>query len=179
MTRKLTDEQVKAIDRLVPQRGYTSFPIPEHPQIKENAIIVMLDEAHEGFAYKIEHPVFGNSKVFISYEESADYLDKVVAHIEHLLNQRYCWLPKNNGWIMSGEVITYKTAGKVLELLSMVNFTDRMFYEEQYGCKGDWYNTFGGTTGNDCMPLPSDFNEESHFTIDSDSPIWDAVKGVE
>jgi len=177
MTRKLTDEQVKAINSLFE----TARPmLYRHKYYIECGMVGDIKIQINTNAFCNEYYVtarFGDSEPFINKGFLPQY--KAIAYAEHLLNQRYQWLPQNDGWIMSGEVITYKTAGKVLELLAMVDFTDHMFYEEQYGCKGDWYNTFGGTTGNDCMPRPSDFNEESQFTIDADSPIWDAVKGVE
>lgn len=170
MTRKLTDEQIRAIDRLVPQRGYYSIKIAEHPQLKENAIIVMLDEEYEGVSYKIEHPVLGNSKVFIGYKESSEYLNLVVKHIEHLINQRYCWLPQQQDWIMSGELYNFANNGanKVLELAFLAGISSLL---------NPWYRVVGeGSPPYNFNGVPSFDNYLEGVTLPVDSPIWDAVK---
>lgn len=175
MTQKLTDEQVQAIKNLFEDDkgriNYYVFCGNINKQIDVRVYATQYGTEYSVSAGTDSYEALGMGK-FKTPEEA-------IAYAEHLLNQRYCWLPQNNGWIMSGEVITYKTAGKVLELLTLAKFNDYMFYEDQYGGKGDWYETCGIVGGGDCQPFHFEFGEEYQFKILADSPIWDAVKGVE
>jgi hypothetical protein len=167
MTRKLTDEQVQAINaRRLLKLEFISI----------NGVKVNVKVGQYGLSDKWDVDCRVNK---VNENKQFTTKDEAIAYAEKLLNEKYCWLPQNNGWVMSSEVITYKTAGKVLELLTLANFNNYMFYEEQYGGKGDWYSTCGQTSGNDCMPCHFQFGEDYQFTIPADSPIWDAVAGVE
>jgi hypothetical protein len=102
------------------------------------------------------------------YIETAD---EAIAYAEHLLNQRYCWLPENNGWIMSGEVINLTNAGKLIELMNLAG---------RSSLANLWYNLIGeGSPPNRFFGTPSFESYIEGITIYPDSPIWDAVKGVE
>jgi hypothetical protein len=95
--------------------------------------------------------------------------DEAIAYAEHLLNQRYCWLPQQQTWIMSDVVYKFKDAGKALELahLASLNGWD------------DWDDYWYTNTNHECIGeiYPDEFIEG--IIIPAESPIWDAVKGFD
>jgi hypothetical protein len=157
MTRKLTDEQVKAIEEV----GFEGFKIPIN---KKLAVVITLD-------YVVDDPYWRVSFTaeYLPYK-SFITADEAIAYAEHLLNQRYCWLPQNNGWIMSGEVINLINAGKLLELMYLAYASDWCEWEDV------WYAREGLCRG---IGMPTSEEWSKGITIYPESPIWDAVKGVE
>ena len=91
---------------------------------------------------------------------------------EHLLKQRYCWLPQQQSWIMSGEVYNFANNGanKVLELICIGEANHWNELEDPWYCVGDGDMQTG-------YMIPQEFKQG--ITIPADSPIWDAVKGAE
>ncbi|CAB4139339.1 hypothetical protein UFOVP338_32 [uncultured Caudovirales phage] len=169
MTRKLTDEQVKAIEALTKKGAIDSLKIEIN---KEVNILVQprgLYSEPEKTLSVVVLPMGSNlpSNIFKTPDEA-------IAYAEHLLNQRYCWLPQNNGWIISGEVINLTNAGKLLEL---------MYLAKQAGWDSiDWDNWYSATQNNRLVAFigyPTLKQLEFGITIHPESPIWDAVKGVE
>lgn len=175
MTRKLTDEQVQAIIKNW-KNGHISHvqvPFPKIPDTvlwisskqvltnRENAYIEV--ECWEvGIDYLLEDKTINNR--FYSQDEA-------IAYAEHLLNQRYCWLPQQQDWIMSGEVYNFANNGanKVLELMHLV--PDCYYYD----LEETWYIL----EGRDVAYTPSSCEFAKGITIPAESPIWDAVKEVE
>jgi hypothetical protein len=161
MTRKLTDEQVKAIEVLKEGLSFVKIPINE-----ELAIVVQV----VGF---VDNPKT-YWQVFMPIEDITTQNfktpDEAIAYAEHLLNERYQWLPQNNGWIMSGVAYTFKDAGKVLELMHLAEQSGYDFQDGEL-----WWVWQGNKYG--YSPDFKDFDEG--ITIPAESPIWQAVKGVE
>lgn len=104
--------------------------------------------------------------------------NEAIAYAEYLLNQRYCWLPQQQSWIMSGEVYNFANNGanKVLEL-SLIAWQNG-FKED----KEDWFFAEFNNEGKVYQEIHGGFPSVELIkgvTIPADSPIWDAVKGVE
>jgi hypothetical protein len=168
MTRKLTDEQVKAIKDNFPDNDWVFLNVvgdliirlmPCTEKVSPKTVAVYLKCVGTGEFIKKE------------YFKTAN---EAIAYAEHLLNQRYCWLPQNNCWIMSGEVINLANASKVLELVNL--------YQEIYGdikLLKYWYysNVFEDPKSSNGVPSVAQLSQG--ITIPADSPIWEAVKGVE
>jgi hypothetical protein len=164
MTRKLTDEQVQAI----------RDNFPDNDWVYINVIGSLLI----GIMPSTEDALPNTIAVYLKNVGAGEYLEKdyfetpdeAIAYAEHLLNQRYCWLPQNNGWIMSGEIYNFANNGanKVLELIYLSLSTP-------FDCMDNWY-TFEGRLGNS---LQSSVHYVKGITIPADSPIWDAVKEAE
>jgi hypothetical protein len=162
MTRKLTDEQVKEVRKLnfypfIHNMGELLTLEIRYRRAStaksRNNFIVCVCSGNEVLAQKAINTI------------SQENADKAIAYAEHLLNQRYQWLPQNNGWIMSGVSYTLKDAGKVMELMSLTEKEDFIgFYWYHY--KGSFFDDF-----------PHPIFYKHGITIDKDSPIWDAVKG--
>jgi len=165
MTRKLTDEQVKAIIRLV-SKGASAF-VKIEVRKKLQIVIQTVDLANEPYT---NWQVWMNSDT--ETEKFFETYDEAIAYAEHLLNQRYCWLPQNNGWIMSGEVYNFANNGanKVLELMHLAHASDWCEWED------DWYAREGRRFG---IGMPTSEEWSKGIIILANSPIWDAVKGVE
>ena len=182
MTRKLTDEQVQAIIKNW-KNGHISHvqvPFPKIPDTvlwisskqvltnRENAYIEV--ECWEvGIDYLLEDKTINNR--FYSQDEA-------IAYAEHLLNQRYCWLPQQQAWIMSGEVYNFANNGanKVLEL-SLIAWQNG-FKED----KEDWFFAEFNNEGKVYQEIHGGFPSVELIkgvTIPAESPIWDAVKEVE
>jgi hypothetical protein len=164
MTRKLTDEQVKAIKELN-QKGASAFV---KIQIKEGLNIIVQVVGFDTEPYQ-------NWQVFLSLDNENEQffvkVDEAIAYAEHLLNQRYVWLPQQTSWIMSGEVINLTNAGKLIELMNLAG---------RSSLANLWYNLIGeGSPPNRFFGTPSFESYIEGITIYPDSPIWDAVKGVE
>jgi hypothetical protein len=162
MTRKLTDEQVKAIKKGENVR----IPYLKAPNA-EGYLNILVS--------KISKPSRGTKPYWLvrTFDNLGDFstAKEAITFIEHLLNQRYQWLLQNNGWIMSGEVYKFKDAGKVLELMNLAGIS---------GLKNPWYKIVGeGCPPKSFSGYPSPDSYLEGITIDKDSPIWDAVKGVE
>ena len=170
MTRKLTDDKVKAIEALN-QKGTSCFVKIENPNTPDIIIqtIELIDDPNT--YWQVFLPALSmDVKNFKTPDEA-------IAYAEHLLKQRYCWLPQNNGWIMSGEVIKLTNAGKLLELMHLAYADDwdereEVWYtvESRFEKQMVVYNSIG-------MPTSEEWSKG--ITIPADSPIWDAVKGVE
>lgn len=165
MTRKLTDEQVQAIveDRLVLCEISENMTLHIH-QAHCFDPDTMID-LYENITYLVAiYPCALKEKLFTK-------LDEAIAYAEHLLNQRYCWLPQQQDWIMSGEVYNFANNGanKVLELMHLV--PDCYYYD----LEETWY-IFEGRDGG---YTPSSCQFAKGITIPAESPIWDAVKEVE
>ena len=104
-----------------------------------------------------------------------------LVYLEGLLNAKYQWLPQNNGWIMSGEVYNFANNGanKVMELMALVD--DNLFDFSGIGITYN-YPWFSYTNDNGASMEGTHLSPEmlvKGIIIDKDSPIWDAVKGVE
>lgn len=167
MTRKLTDEQVHEINGLR-QKSLGSFIKIEIT----NGLNIVIQTGRTSW------------QVYLSFCNQAEQrftsINEAIAYAEHLLNQRYCWLPQNNCWIMSGEKLDYTNNGvnRVFELMMLA---------KQVPATDPWYTVNGksyyyiGKTLITCagIPLPFQFDCNDIFMIDPESPIWDAVKGVE
>jgi hypothetical protein len=169
MTRKLTDEQVKAIRKM--SYGSTiTLPLTDKLDIKIYKDYKMISGIDYWRIQKLFNSKIGYSEKYIEFKTP----DEAIAYAEHLLNQRYCWLPQQQSWIMSGEVYNFANNGanKVLEL---------MYLAEQNGfsfTSNDWYSSDGIS----CNGIPPClFYSDYGITIPPDSPIWDwdAVKGIE
>ena len=172
MTRKLTDEQVHEIKALN-QKGASAFVKIENLDTPDVIIqtIELIDDPHT-YWQVFPIPLSVDVKNFKTHDEAITYA-------EHLLNQRYCWLPQNNGWIMSGEVYNFANNGanKVLELMHLAYADDwdereEVWYtvESRFEKQMVVYNSIG-------MPTSEEWSKG--ITIPAESPIWDAVKGVE
>jgi hypothetical protein len=167
MTRKLTDEQVKAIEALKEGLCFVKIPINE-----ELAIVVQI------VGYFDDPKTYW--QVFISSGNSTckkfETPDEAIAYAEKLLNERYCWLPQNNGWIMSGEVYNFANGGanKVLELMHINDHFSWFAYWMEYGIP--WFLVYDLEKLERGYPTPEQLSKG--ITIPADSPIWDAVKGV-
>jgi hypothetical protein len=169
MTRKLTDEQVTAIKKLS-SKGSSCFVEIETPNTPD-FIIQTIECINDPNTYWQVFPTALSIDV-----KKFKTADEAIAYAEHLLNQRYCWLPKNNGWIMSGEIIKFKDAGKVLELMHLA-------YADDWDEREDvWYSTEstlnGIVTKTKQIGMPTSQQWSKGVTIYPESPIWDAVKGV-
>jgi hypothetical protein len=164
MTRKLTDEQVTAIKKLS-SKGASAFVEIETHNTPDIVIqtIELIDDPNT--YWQVFLPALSiDVKNFRTANES-------IAYAEHLLNQRYCWLPQNNGWIMSGDVINLTNAGKLLELMNLAG---------RSSLSNLWYSLIGeGSPPNRFFGTPSFESYIEGITIPADSPIWDAVNGVE
>jgi len=149
MTRKLTDEQVKNVSKI-------SFD-------KDLKFYIESIDKHFTIAYADRD----SYNVYLDFSSVKKGLNKseLLVYLEELLNKRYCWLPQNNGWIMSGEVYNFANGGvnKVLELVYLAKMKG-----------GDWYCVEGVMMRG--LPFPSQYAKG--ITIPADSPIWDAVKGL-
>jgi hypothetical protein len=165
MTRKLTDEQVTAIKKLS-SKGSSCFAKIEI-QKELHIIIQTIECIDDPNTYWQLFPTALSIDV-----KNFKTADQAIAYAEHLLNQRYCWLPKNNGWIMSGEVYDFANNGanKVLELMWLAEQAGYDFQE------GEIWWVWNSREYGYCP----DFNDLAEsITIPAESPIWDAVKGVE
>lgn len=164
MTRKLTDEQVKAIKALN-QKGASAFvKIPINEGLAMVVQVVGLVENTNDY-WQVFMPAND------SPPKNFKTPDEVIAYAEHLLNQRYCWLPQNNSWIMSGKVYNFANNGgnKVLELICIGEDNHWNELEDHWYCVGDGNMQAG-------YMIFQEFNKG--ITIPAESPIWDAVKGV-
>jgi hypothetical protein len=171
MTRKLTDEQVKAIKDNFPDNDWVFLNVvgdliirlmPCTEKVSPKTVAVYLKCVGTGEFIKKE------------YFETPD---EAIAYAEHLLNQRYCWLPQNNGWIISGEVYNFANNGanKVWELIHIAEeagfeFDLNAWFKSDCKYTKDFVNYYGCPTAKRLV---------KGISIDPDSPIWDAVKGVE
>lgn len=172
MTRKLTDEQVQAIveDRLVLCEISENMTLHIH-QAHCFDPDTMID-LYENITYLVAiYPCALKEKLFTK-------LDEAIAYAEHLLNQRYCWLPQQQAWIMSGEVYNFANNGanKVLEL-SLIAWQNG-FKED----KEDWFFAEFNNEGKVYQEIHGGFPSVELIkgvTIPAESPIWDAVKEVE
>ena len=158
--KKLTGEQVKAI-----KKGETvRIPYLKAPNA-EGYLNILVSKIVPSGGRKHYWAVrtFDNLGDFSTAKEA-------ITFIEHLLNQRCCWLPENNGWIMSGEIINLTNAGKVMELMSIAE--ENKWYELKspwfYQCNNEYPQIF---------MTPKRLKQG--VIIPADSRIWDAVKGVE
>jgi hypothetical protein len=171
MTRKLTDEQVKAIEALTEKGAIDSFKIEIN---KEVSILVQprrLYSEPEKILNVVVLPMASNLP-----SNNFETADEAIAYAEHLLNQRYQWLPQNNGWIMSGEVYNFANGGanKVLELMHINDHFSWFAYWMEYGIP--WFLVYDLEKLERGYPTPEQLSKG--ITIPADSPIWDAVKGV-
>jgi hypothetical protein len=172
MTRKLTDEQVKAINDLFENdKGRINYYALCGNVNKEIDVRVYATQNRTEYCVSAgtdsyEALGMGNFKT----------ADKAIAYAEHLLNQRYCWLPQNNGWIMSGEVYNFANGGanKVLELMHINDHFSWFAYWMEYGIP--WFLVYDLEKLERGYPTPEQLSKG--ITIPADSPIWDAVKGV-
>jgi hypothetical protein len=169
MTRKLTDEQVKAIKKLRITSG--KLVIISHSKNHDFLICKMNKKDSLKNYWYISS---ANLPVETRYIETAD---EAIAYAEHLLNQRYQWLPQNNGWIMSGVVYNFANGGanKVWELIHIAEeagfaFGLNAWFKSDCKYTKDFVNYYGCPTAKRLV---------KGISIDPDSPIWDAVKGVE
>lgn len=170
MTRKLTDEQVKAIRKL--------------RTTSKNGVIIPHSKNHDFLICKMSKKdslknywyfASNNLPIGIRYIETAD---EAIAYAEHLLNQRGSWLPQQQSWIMSGEVYTFANGGgnKLLEL-SLIAWQNGFKEDEE-----DWFFAEFNNDGRVYQEIHGGFPSVElikGITIPADSPIWDAVKGVE
>jgi hypothetical protein len=166
MTRKLTDEQVKAIDSLFEDdKGKLNYYVFCGNVNKQ--IDVRVYASQERMKYLVSAGTDNYEALGMGKFETPD---EAISYAEHLLNQRYCWLPQQQAWIMSGEVYNFANNGanKVMELATL---TDDSIFKAHHV----WYELADGTP--QCCPIPNEFTKG--ITITADSPIWDAVKGVE
>lgn len=168
MTRKLTDEQAEAIKSLYTKgaSAFVKIVFKEDLYIIVQTVDLSTDLSNE--------PHF-NWQVWLSSDSQSDKFfetaDEAIAYAEYLLNQRYCWLPQQQAWIMSGEVYNFANNGanKVLELMHLV--PDCYYYD----LEETWYIL----EGRDVAYTPSSCEFAKGITIPAESPIWDAVKEVE
>lgn len=163
MTRKLTDEQVKNVSKI-------SFD-------KDLKFYVESIDKHFTIAYSDKN----SYNVYLDFQIFKKGLTKteLLVYLEGLLNAKYQWLPQNNGWIMSGEVYNFSNNGanKVLELMHLAYAGD---WDER---EDVWYTTEsiwnGQTIITKQIGMPTSEQWRKGVTIYPESPIWDAVKGVE
>ena len=169
MTRKLTDEQVKDIKDNFPDNDWVFLNVV-------GDLIIRLMRCTEKASPK-------TVAVYLKCVGTGEFIkkeyfktpDEAIAYAEHLLKQRYCWLPQQQSWIMSGEVIKFKDAGRLIELMHLAWDNDFSFYQRWFDCvkpENQPYSDY-----KEQHPSWWDFDEG--LTIPADSPIWDAVKGVE
>jgi hypothetical protein len=168
MTRKLTDEQVKAI-----KKGETvRIPYLKAPNAEGylNILVSKLGKPSRGTKPYWLVRTFDNLGDFSTAKEA-------ITFIEHLLNQRYCWLPHQQSWIMSGEVYNFANNGanKVLELMHINDHFSYFAYWMEYDIP--WFLVYGLEKLEKGCPTPKQLSKG--ITIPSESPIWDAVKEVE
>lgn len=177
MTRKLTDEQVFRIQHL---ELYSETRDCFTTLYRFLGVGHMLNiRKHECPVSKTIHwGVYTTCSKITQPTKMMDF-NEAIAYAEYLLNQRYCWLPQQQSWIMSGEVYNFANNGanKVLELIWLAEQNDFCIHRDA------WYSTditIQGellTVGNCSEPTGDDYKKG--VTIPADSPIWDAVKGVE
>lgn len=171
MTDKLTDEQVTAIKKLN-SKGASAFVKIETPNAPDFIVqtVGFIDDPN---TYWQVFPTALDIDV-----KNFKTANEAIAYAEHLLNQRYCWLPENNGWIMSGEVYNFANNGanKVLEL-SLIAWQNG-FKED----KEDWFFAEFNNEGKVYQEIHGGFPSVELIkgvTIPAESPIWDAVAHVE
>jgi hypothetical protein len=183
MTRKLTDEQVKAIkDLFVEAKKYmfcNHYFVNCGILNEDKGLDVRVYGTNDLTTYQVSVGV-GRDDVIVG--ASFQTPNEAIAYVEHLLNQRYCWLPQNNGWIMSGVVYNFANNGanKVLELAHLASLNG-------WSDLGDyWYSNTNisrsdakMTESIECIGGIVCSELVEGITIDKDSPIWDAVKGLE
>jgi hypothetical protein len=166
MTRKLTDEQVEYIKEDLKVSCNRCRIRLLQSKVEEDTwhMIVIVKPKHGRDDNRVVRTIWGEN----NFETS----DEAIAYAEHLLNQRYCWLPQQKSWIMSEEVynLANNGANKVLELMYLAHASDWCDWEE------DWY-------ARDVLRLgigsPTSEEWSKGISIPADSPIWDAVKGAE
>jgi hypothetical protein len=169
MTRKLTDEQVTAIKELSLKGASAFFKININNKI---SIIIQYLSLWQDL------PTYWQVFVTLDSNKHKNFktVDEAIAYAEYLLNQRYQWLTQQEAWIMSGVAYTFKDAGKVLELIHLYEEWNTL--EEGF----DWYTTpdyFPAKNYYYTDMYPSGYDYSEGVIIPADSPIWDAVKGVE
>jgi hypothetical protein len=168
MTRKLTDEQVFRIHHLelYSETGDCFTTLFRFLDVGH----ILNIRKHECPVSKTIHwGVYTTCSKITQPTKMMDF-DEAIAYAEHLLNQRYQWLPQQQSWIMSGEVYNFANGGanKVMELMHLV--PDCYYYD----LEETWYTFEGGEGGY----TPSSCQFAKGITIPADSPIWDAVKGL-
>jgi hypothetical protein len=178
MTRKLTDEQVKAIKEI--HHNTIEIPVTENFSIyikrgydRDTPLLVVTSTDNY-----VKRQSFFDTDTPNECDDTSgeDRTDEAIAYVEHLLNQRYCWLPQNNSWIMSGEVYNFANGGanKVLELMHINDHFSWFAYWMEYGIP--WFLVYDLEKLERGYPTPEQLSKG--ITIPADSPIWDAVKGV-